>query len=113
MTDVARLGIGIGLIGRQAEMKALGAALDRAADGRPTGMLMAGDAGVGKSRLVNETMERATSAGYAVLTGRCLDSSAALPYLPFTEIVGQLVAAAPEQLAAHPELQRLLPGRLT
>ena len=113
MTGVARLGIGIGLIGRRAEMKALGAALDRAADGRPTGLLMAGDAGVGKSRLVAETMERAASAGYAVLTGRCLDSSAALPYLPFTEIVGQLVAAAPEQLAAHPELQRLLPGRLS
>jgi DNA-binding CsgD family transcriptional regulator/tetratricopeptide (TPR) repeat protein len=86
---------------------------ERAADGRPTGVLMAGDAGVGKSRMVAETMERAASVGYAVLTGRCLDSSAALPYLPFTEIVGRLVAAMPEQLAAHPELQRLLPGRPT
>lgn len=94
-------------------MAALGAALARAAEGHPTGVLMAGDAGVGKSRMVAETMERAASAGYAVLTGRCLDSSAALPYLPFTEIVGQLVAASPEQLGAHPELQRLLPGRPT
>ena len=46
-----------------------------------------------------------------MLTGRCLDSTAALPYLPFTEVVGQLVAGRPEQLTAHPELQRLLPGR--
>ncbi|HEY0813811.1 MAG TPA: AAA family ATPase [Pseudonocardia sp.] len=113
MTSVARLGVGIGLVGRRAEMNALGAALERAADGKPTGVLMAGDAGVGKSRLVAETMERAASTGYAVLTGRCLDSSAALPYLPFTELVGQLVARAPEQLTAHPELQRLLPGRPT
>ena len=90
MTGVARLGVGIGLVGRRAEMTALGAALERAVDGRPTGVLMAGDAGVGKSRMVAETIERAASVGYAVLTGRCLDSSAALPYLPFTEIVGQL-----------------------
>ncbi len=94
-------------------MAALGAALARAADGKPTGVLMAGDAGVGKSRLVAETVERAAAGGFAVLTGRCMDSTAALPYLPFTEVVGQLVAKRPEQLAAHPELQRLLPGRMS
>ena len=111
MTGVARLGVGIELVGRRAEMRALGAALERAVDGRPTGLLLAGDAGVGKSRMVAETVERAAAAGYAVLTGRCLDSTAALPYLPFTEVVGQLVAGRPEQLTTHPELQRLLPGR--
>jgi len=94
-------------------MTALGAALERAAEGKPTGVLLAGDAGVGKSRLVAETVERAGAGGYAVLTGRCLDSSASLPYLPFTEVVGQLVASSPEQLTAHPELSRLLPGHLS
>src|SRR6185437_5988641 len=79
----------------------------------PTAILLAGDAGVGKSRLVSETVERAATAGYAVLTGRCLDSSASLPYLPFTEVVGQLVAGRPEQLTAHPELARLLPGHVS
>ena len=75
MNGVARLGVGIALVGRRAEMTALGAALERAADGKPTGVLLAGDAGVGKSRLVIETVERAADApGYAVLTGRCLDS---------------------------------------
>ncbi len=113
MSGVARLGVGIALVGRRAEMTALGAALERAADGKPTGVLLAGDAGVGKSRLVIETVERAAAAGYAVLSGRCLDSSASLPYLPFTEVVGQLVASRPEQLAAHPELSRLLPGHLS
>ena len=112
MNGVARLGVGIALVGRRAEMTALGAALEHAAEGRPTGVLLAGDAGVGKSRLVSETVERAATAGYAVLTGRCLDSSASLPYLPFTEVVGQLVAASPEQLTAHPELARLLPGHV-
>ena len=113
MSGVARLGVGIALVGRRAEMTALGAALERAEEGKPTGVLLAGDAGVGKSRLVAETVERAGTAGYAVLTGRCLDSSASLPYLPFTEVVGQLVASRPEQLTAHPELSRLLPGHLS
>ena len=36
-----------------------------------------------------------------------------LPYLPFTEVVGQLVAGRPEQLTAHPELARLLPGHVS
>jgi DNA-binding CsgD family transcriptional regulator/tetratricopeptide (TPR) repeat protein len=105
MNGVARLGVGIALVGRRAEMTALGAALEHAAEGKPTGVLLAGDAGVGKSRLVAETVERAA-------TGRCLDSSASLPYLPFTEVVGQLVASRPEQLTAHPELARLLPGHV-
>ena len=52
MNGVARLGVGIALVGRRAEMTALGAALEHAAEGKPTGVLLAGDAGVGKSRLV-------------------------------------------------------------
>jgi DNA-binding CsgD family transcriptional regulator/tetratricopeptide (TPR) repeat protein len=110
MNDVARLGIGIGLVGRRAELSALGAALARAAEGSPSAVLVAGDAGVGKSRLVTETVARAVGEGFAVLTGRCVDAAAALPYLPFSEVVGQVAAAAPEVLAEHPELRRLLPG---
>jgi len=110
MTGVARLGIGIELVGRRHEVSALGSALDRARAGRPTGVLLSGDAGVGKSRLVAETTERAAEAGFTVLVGRCLDSAATLPYLPFTEIVGRLAATHPELAAAHPELSRLLPG---
>ncbi|OJY52520.1 LuxR family transcriptional regulator [Pseudonocardia sp. 73-21] len=110
MTGVARLGIGIGLVGRRHEVSALGSALDRARAGRPTGVLLSGDAGVGKSRLVTETSARASGSGFTVLVGRCLDSAATLPYLPFTEIVGRLAATRPELVAAHPELRRLLPS---
>ncbi len=110
MTGVARLGVGIELVGRRQEMAALGTALARAAEGRPSGVLLAGDAGVGKSRLVGETVQRAAAAGFTVLTGRCVDSAAALPYLPFTEVAGQVAAGRPEIVAAHPELRRLLPG---
>src|SRR5918998_1816469 len=113
MTDVARLGFGIELVGRRHEVSALTGALDRAAVGKPTGLLMSGDAGVGKSRLVAEAVERAAAAGFTVLVGRCLDTAeSALPYLPFTEIVGALAATRPELVAEHVALRHLLPGSL-
>src|SRR5919206_2552886 len=111
MTDVARLGVGIELVGRRHEVSALTGALERAAVGRPTGLLMSGDAGVGKSRLVAEAVERAAAAGFTVLVGRCLDTAeSALPYLPFTEIVGTLAATRPELVTEHVALRHLLPG---
>lgn len=110
MTGVARLGVGIGLVGRRREMSALGAALFRAAGGTPTGVVLSGDAGVGKSRLVTEAVERAASTGFTVLVGRCLDTAeSSLPYLPFTEVVGALAAAQPELVAGHTALRHLLP----
>jgi DNA-binding CsgD family transcriptional regulator/tetratricopeptide (TPR) repeat protein len=113
MTSVARLGVGIELVGRRHEVSALTGALDRAAVGKPTGLLMPGDAGVGKSRLVAEAVERAAAAGFTVLVGRCLDTAeSALPYLPFTEIIGALSATRPELVAEHVALRHLLPGGL-
>jgi DNA-binding CsgD family transcriptional regulator/tetratricopeptide (TPR) repeat protein len=111
MTGVARLGIGIELVGRRHEVSALTAALDGAAAGTPAGVLMAGDAGVGKSRMVAEAAGRAAAAGFTVLVGRCLDTAeSALPYLPFTEVVGTLAATHPELVAEHVALRHLLPG---
>ena len=111
MTDVARLGVGIDLVGRGPELAELESALRRAATGRPSAVLLAGDAGVGKSRMVAETVERAAAAGFTVLVGRCLDTAdAALPYLPFTEVVASLAAARPEIVDERPALRSLLPG---
>ncbi|MEJ3653857.1 AAA family ATPase [Actinomycetes bacterium KLBMP 9759] len=111
MTDVARLGFGIALVGRRREMSALSAALERADAGRPTGVLLSGDAGVGKSRLVAEAIEQAAARGFTVLLGRCLDTAeSSLPYLPFTEIVGTLAATRPDVVTERPALRHLLPG---
>ncbi|MGI5127308.1 helix-turn-helix transcriptional regulator [Pseudonocardia sp. CA-107938] len=108
---MARLGVGIDLVGRGPELAELESALRRAEAGRPSGVLLAGDAGVGKSRMVAETVERAAAAGFTVLVGRCLDTAdAALPYLPFTEVVASLAAAQPEIVDERPALRRLLPG---
>ncbi|MFD1152010.1 ATP-binding protein, partial [Saccharothrix hoggarensis] len=108
MPGVARLGSGIPLVARSREMTRLRAALDEAAGGKAGAVLLAGDAGVGKTRLVDEL---AAAAGDAlVLNGRCLDvGETGLPYLPFTEALGQVRDAGLLDVAARPALGLLLP----
>lgn len=111
MTGVTRLGVGIGLVGRRAEIAALASALDRARAGTPAAVLLSGEAGVGKSRLVAEAVARARGAGFAVLSGRCLDTAeSALPYLPFTEVVATIAQGHPGLVTEHVALRHLLPG---
>ena len=51
-------------------------------------MLLAGDAGVGKTRLLTELRDVALGEGWLVLAGHCLDlADGPLPYLPFSEIL--------------------------
>jgi predicted ATPase len=60
-------------VGRGAELDALIAALDSAVAGAPAVMLVGGEAGVGKTRLVEESAERARENGARVLTGSCIE----------------------------------------
>ncbi|MFI6938819.1 AAA family ATPase [Streptomyces sp. NPDC050418] len=101
------------LVGRQDELARLTGLLGRAREGEARAVLVAGDAGVGKTRLLDETAARATADGMTVVTGRCVDlGDVGLPYLPFTEILGRL--AADERFAAtvadHPLAGRLVGG---
>lgn len=101
------------LVGREDELARLTGVLERARAGEARAVLVAGDAGVGKTRTLDEVAGRAVAAGTTVLTGHCVDlGDVGLPYLPFTEILGAL--AADERfaavLAAHPVADRLLGG---
>jgi DNA-binding NarL/FixJ family response regulator len=101
------------LVGRASELELLEDAL-RAADVRGSTVLVAGDAGVGKTRLVSELADRARGTGATVLSGRCIDLvGAGLPYLPFVEAlrpVGGLpaLAGADAQLRVFEETLGLL-----
>ncbi|MET8569392.1 AAA family ATPase [Streptomyces sp. NPDC004783] len=101
------------LVGREDELARLTGVLERARSGEPRAVLIAGDAGVGKTRTLDEVAVRAAAAGTTVLTGHCVDlGDVGLPYLPFTEILGRLAADerfAPV-LAGHPVAERLLGG---
>jgi predicted ATPase len=102
------------LVGRAGELARLMAHVDRAVEGRPSAVLVAGDAGVGKTRLLDELSARAAQRGVRVLSGHCVDlGDVGLPYLPFVDLLRPVVAdpdLAPG-LAGHPVLAGLLSGR--
>jgi hypothetical protein len=57
-------------------------------------LLIGGDAGVGKTRLVEEAAERARESGHTVLVGGCLNvSEDAAPLAPFVEAMRTLIGA--------------------
>jgi DNA-binding NarL/FixJ family response regulator/energy-coupling factor transporter ATP-binding protein EcfA2 len=83
------------LIGRQAELAALRAALDEVTAGGGRLVLVLGDAGVGKTRLVQAFTGLARAAGATVLAGGCLQFEADIPYAPFIEALRGLPDAPP------------------
>lgn len=75
------------LIGRGDELLTLVNAIDEAAQGRGGAVLVLGEAGVGKSRLLREAMEAARSADMAVMVGRAVASSCRTAFRPLAEAV--------------------------
>jgi DNA-binding NarL/FixJ family response regulator/tetratricopeptide (TPR) repeat protein len=104
-------------IGRAVELRRLDAVLERAEQGSPQVVLVAGDAGVGKTRLLLAFADRARRRGMRVLAGGCVElGDIGLAYLPVIDALREL-ADDPEEarlLAAvattAPGLGRLLPG---
>jgi class 3 adenylate cyclase len=70
------------LVGRNRELSWLDGKLDDALLGRPQVVLLTGEPGIGKSRLLRELQRRATARGAEVSAGRCREGST-VPYLPF------------------------------
>jgi DNA-binding CsgD family transcriptional regulator len=101
----------IPLVARTQEVARFRRAFDDAAAGEPGVLLLGGDAGVGKTRLVNHLAALATEAGGRSVVAHCVDlGEVGIPYLPFTEALGLLrdepdVAQA---VAERPALARLL-----
>ncbi len=101
-------------MGRAEELDHLLAHVDRAAAGRPSAVLLAGDAGVGKTRLLDELAARAGERGVRVLVGHCVDlGDVGLPYLPFVDLLRPVAAdpALAPAAAGLPALTDLLAGR--
>ncbi len=97
------------LVGRADQLAVLEASLGPSQHGGPSVVLLGGEAGVGKSRLMSEFAARAGAAGARILTGGCVELGAdGLPFAPFTAVLRQLVRdLGPDGVAA------LLPGGVT
>ncbi|MGV9758836.1 helix-turn-helix transcriptional regulator [Streptomyces tricolor] len=102
-------------VGRTDELDTLNDALARAAAAEPQALLLGGEAGVGKTRLVEEFATVAAGREAVVAVGGCVEIGAdGLPFAPFSTALRALRDALPEQFAAaaagqEEELARLLP----
>jgi AAA ATPase-like protein len=85
-------------VGRETELAAIRSQLATLARGERRAFLLAGEPGIGKTRLAAEVGAAAHAAGAVVLYGRS-DEGAGIPYQPFAEALGHYVANAPERVA--------------
>jgi predicted ATPase len=110
-------------VGRHRELEALEDALAAARNGSRRLAVVAGEAGIGKTRLVEELARRAAASGAVVLWGRCHEGEGAPAFWPWVEVVrASTKGRRPEQLRRAlgpgvadvaqvvPEVRELFPG---
>ncbi|MEP7381393.1 MAG: AAA family ATPase [Gemmatimonadota bacterium] len=113
------------LIGRDAPLSAAFHTLDRARESHGSTLLVSGDAGIGKSRLIRATVARGRELGFVALEGACFEADRAQPYAPLLDLVRGLATTTSPALAAHyfspaadalvtlfPELRSLFPAAI-
>ncbi len=99
------------LVGRAAERQAFRQVLTRAAEGRGGVVIVEGEAGIGKTRLLETLEEDAAAGGFRTAFARCVEIGGAPPFWPWIQLVRQLgldaVTAAAGEYSRH--LAPLLP----
>jgi class 3 adenylate cyclase/tetratricopeptide (TPR) repeat protein len=80
------------LIGRDTELAVLEDALLAADRGEGRVVVLAGDAGMGKTRLTIELERRVARLGWTAMSGGCSEADISLPYLPFLQAIGNHLA---------------------
>jgi len=103
-------------VGRSRELQELLSAADSAASGQPALVLVGGEAGVGKSRLVEEAVARLRADDWLVVEGGAVAlGEDGLPFGPIVEALRSLARQVDPDVIAEaagpslPELARLVP----
>jgi DNA-binding SARP family transcriptional activator/tetratricopeptide (TPR) repeat protein len=102
------------LFGRRVELSRCAAESQRVGRGEQRTVLIAGEPGIGKTRLAAELASKLHAEGMTVLWGRC-DPDLGLPYQPFVEILAHFARFSPQRVWADQgaryvnELARLVP----
>ncbi len=97
-------------VGREDELAQLSRALERASDGLAQAVAVVGDAGMGKSRLVHEFLERSVQNTWHVMRVQTTARTAAVPYFLITALLREFVGCSQEDTAA--EIARRLPAAI-
>jgi class 3 adenylate cyclase/tetratricopeptide (TPR) repeat protein len=105
------------IVSRERELDRLLTAVDAVAAGDGQMMLVAGEPGVGKTRLAQEVTLKTRNRGFLIAAGRCYEPEQSVPYYPFLDALGMLFRHAPAAIrreAAHrwPYLGALLPDQI-
>src|SRR4051812_5949497 len=75
------------LIGRPQAVGATAARLTEARAGHGQILVLSGEAGIGKTRLVTESKSRALTLGFRILQGNCFEPDRTLPYAPLLDLL--------------------------
>jgi tetratricopeptide (TPR) repeat protein len=102
------------LVAREQELGRILDALESAEGGGGRLVLLAGEPGIGKTRLAQEASVHAREGGFVVASGRCYEAQSGVPFYPFLEALGTLYEDAPRKVREEiperwPYLARLLP----
>jgi len=110
------------LVGRESEQSLLLQSIERAKSKSGSLVLMSGEAGAGKTRLAEETLNTARRLGCQTMVGRCYEEEGTPPLIPYIAVLEQasrmmpaavfrqaIEPGAPELAKLLPELHRLFP----
>ena len=101
------------LIGREQELEQLKKIFDQSFTGQGQICLISGDAGLGKSRLIDEIRRYAYERGGVLINGKCFSQENKIPYQPFKDALNEYLyflsqEDAGEQEAAKARMKELL-----
>jgi len=106
------------LIGREREIATLQSLIDQVKQGQGRVVLLSGEAGIGKSRLLAAVKRRASEQGFLVLQGACFPTDRSSPYAPLLDLLSSsqtqelLSLSTTNSEPLTRELTRLFPGLL-
>lgn len=84
------------LIGRSSELESIKAAVGRPSSGKAPFVLISGEAGIGKSRLLREVRVWALAENFAIFHGNCFQTDMSTPYAPLLDLFRSALAVQAE-----------------
>lgn len=100
------------LVGREAEMTEIRAAIEQAAAGKGQLVVIGGEAGVGKSRVLIELVSQAYRRGAYALGGDCLSYGSRTPYLPWSDLLNDFFGLGVTEAETYEDKIRRIERRM-